>query len=107
MSAHDDAEGIEVTMAVPPFNSFLAYFIGATPFLVMVLNAVVSGAIVAIVALRLGATNVLVLSLATATFLGAIAIEASFGRRNMRHARVDARSLFPTQDAGVADRQAT
>ncbi len=99
MSPHDDAAGIAVTMAVPPFRGLWTFILGATPFLVMVLNAVVAGAILAIVALRMGATVAVVLLVALGGFLVVLAAESRSGRRNMERVRSDAQALFPSPDA--------
>src|SRR2546423_10886336 len=51
MGVHDDATGIGVTMAVPPGTAPVVHLIAGTPTLVMVLNAILAGAIVAIAAI--------------------------------------------------------
>jgi hypothetical protein len=100
MSPHDDATGAWVTAAVPPQYGLAANILGATPVLVMVLNAVISGAIVAIVALRLGAVVGVVLLAAVTAFLVVFAIELWYGRRAMDRTRAGIRPLFPTPGAG-------
>jgi hypothetical protein len=97
MSPHDDAAGVAVTMAVPPFRGLAEYIVGATPFLVMVLNAVVAGAIAAIVALRLGLSGAVVLLAAVGTFIVVIGFETRFGRRNMTRVEDEMAPLFPSE----------
>jgi hypothetical protein len=99
MSPHDDPAGVTVTMAVPPFRGLAEFIIGATPFLVMVLNAVVAGAIAAVVALRLGASGAFVLVSAVGIFIVVIALETRFGRSNMRRVEQGMGPLFPTPAA--------
>jgi hypothetical protein len=99
MSPHDDPAGVTVTMAVPPFRGLAEFIIGATPFLVMVLNAVVAGAIAAVVALRLGASGAFVLVSAVGIFIVVIALETRFGRGNMRRVEREIGPLFPTPAA--------
>ena len=104
MSPHDDATGIAVTMAVPPFRGLWMFILGATPFLVMVLNAIVAAAIVAIVALRTGATVAVVVLSALGTFLVVLGIESRSGRRNMERVRSSTPPLFPSPE--TTDRSA-
>src|SRR4029078_6995616 len=59
MGVHDDAPGVGITMAVPPGTAPIVHLIAGTPTLVMVLNAIVAGAIAAIVAFRFAGTEAL------------------------------------------------
>ena len=71
MGVHDDAPGIGITMAVPPGTAPFVHLIAGTPTLVMVLNAIVAGAIAAIAAFRFAAIE------APVTVVLAIAIAAT------------------------------
>src|SRR4051812_34553431 len=53
MGVHDDAAGVGITMAVPPGTRGMVHLIAGTPTLVTVLNAVLAGAIAALVLHRL------------------------------------------------------
>ena len=55
MGVHEDESGIGITMAVPPGTAPIVHLIAGTPTLVMVLNAIVTGAIAASSAVRLPA----------------------------------------------------
>lgn len=99
MGVHDDARGIGITMALPPGTPTLAFMISATPFLVMVLNGVVAGAIAALLALRVlgaaaGAT--LLAGLAAAGIV--MALELTAARRNIVRAQRGVLAMFPTPD---------
>jgi len=60
MGIHDDAPGVGITMAVPPGTAPIVHLIAGTPTLVMVLNAVVAGALTALVLFRFAATDSIV-----------------------------------------------
>src|SRR5436190_11547668 len=66
MGVHDDPPGIGITMAVPPGTSPPTHLIAGTPTLVMVLNAVVAGAISALVLVRFASSDLV------PTLLGAV-----------------------------------
>lgn len=100
MSPHDDAAGINVTMAQPPNLGVWTYIVGATPFLVTVLNAVLAGAIPAIVALRLHFETAVVVGLAVLIFAIVIVIESRYARTNMELVRTMAKPLFPSPQGG-------
>lgn len=101
MGVHDDPAGIGITMAVPPNTPTLVHMFASTPFLLVVLNAVVSGGIAALVVARLLPDR------ATAAVLGAVvvaglvlAVQMVLARRRIRSSRQSIRPLFPTP--GVA-----
>jgi hypothetical protein len=104
MSPHDDAAGINITMAQPPHQGVWTYIVGATPFLVTVLNAVIAAAILAIVALRVHADTAVVLALAGAAFAIVIVLESQYARHNMELVRAMATPMFPSPPGG--DRRA-
>jgi hypothetical protein len=100
MGVHDDPVGIQLTMAVPPQLNPWVHIIAATPFLITVLNAVVVGAIVAIVSLRMGAATVVVLVVTVVAFVIAMVVQARFARGNVQQIRGLMRPMFPTPSAG-------
>ena len=54
MSAHDDPRGIGITMGVDPGRPSVLHLLGGTPTVVMVLNSVLAGVILALVAFQVG-----------------------------------------------------
>lgn len=97
MGVHDDAPGIGITMAVPPGTSPFAHLIAGTPTLIMVLNGVVSGAIVAIALLRLAhAEPALALLVALVTAIAVIAVEFRSARGKIRRGQQALAPMFPT-----------
>jgi hypothetical protein len=104
MSAHDDAQGIGITMGAQPGGA--AYWIGqmlaGTPTVVMILNAVLAGAIAAVAALRLGMTVSLeVLGFGAMGFLVALVLQSLWARATISKGISEYRPMFPTP---VADR---
>jgi tetratricopeptide (TPR) repeat protein len=97
LGVHDDVPGVALTMAIPPGMPAIVHVIAATPSVIVVLNAVVAGAIAAIVADRL-LSLAIVPSLAIAALLavGALAAQLRVITGNMRRGRTAVRSLFPT-----------
>jgi hypothetical protein len=97
MGVHDDAPGIGITMAVPPGTSQFAPLIAGTPTLIMVLNGVVSGAIVAIALLRLvNADPALALLVALVVAVAVIAGEFRSARGKIRRGQQALAPMFPT-----------
>ena len=85
------------TMATPPGMPGLLHVIAATPFVVTVLNAVVLGAIVAIIALRaFGLGLLLTLGVVGATFVATVLAHGRIARSNMRRGQRLVRPMFPT-----------
>jgi hypothetical protein len=97
MGVHDDAPGIGRTMAVPPGTPAVVHLIAGTPTIVMVLNGVLAGAIVAIVLIRTIALSP-VPTVAGAAIAAAlvIALEFQVARRNIRRGRQALEPMFPT-----------
>jgi hypothetical protein len=97
MGVHDDARGIGITMALPPGTPTATFLISATPFLIMVLNSVVAGAILALLAMRFISQNPVIILLAG--LVGAILVitlEFGVATRNIRRAQQGVRPMFPT-----------
>jgi hypothetical protein len=102
MGVHDDPAGIRITMAIPPGTPTFLHLIAATPFLVMVLNAVLAGAIGALIVVRfVNAEAVIALIAAVACAAVAVAVEIRVGTRNIRRGQREVRSLFPTPPDGT------
>jgi hypothetical protein len=101
MGVHDDAAGVGITMAVPPGTASFVHLISGTPTLVMVLNAIVAGAIAAIAATRFarfdGLPAVLGALVVAAVVLGA---ELRSARGKIRRVQGALRPMFPTAPTG-------
>jgi hypothetical protein len=97
MGTHDDPAGIGITMAVPPGLPVFVHLISSTPFLVVTLNAVVAGALAAMIIVRLlGGGNVTALLGAIAAALLVLAFEILFARRTIGRLQGSVRPMFPT-----------
>jgi hypothetical protein len=97
MGIHDDAPGIGITMAVPPGTSTFAHLIAGTPTLVMVLNGVVSGAIVAVALLRLVRVEpAAALAAALVTAVSVVVAEFRSAQSKIRRAQRTVNPMFPT-----------
>jgi hypothetical protein len=100
MGIHDDVEGIGITMGVPPGTPQIVHLVASTPFLVVVLNAVVAGAIAALILIRFVRTD------GPATAIGGVAVagiilftQVVSARRRIRQGQSIVRPLFPTPPA--------
>jgi len=99
MGTHDDPAGIAVTMGLPPGMPVLLHLIASTPFLIVMLNAVLAGAIAALVLLRVFAAGTAVVVIgAIVVAVIALAIEMAVARRNIRLGQRAVRPLFPTPE---------
>jgi hypothetical protein len=98
MGVHDDMKGINLTMAVPPGTSNLLHGLGATPAVVSVINAVLVGVILALLALQLGAGTVGSLVLAVVGALLTIALLSRYGLRQMERGAAMLRPIFPSPE---------
>jgi hypothetical protein len=97
MGVHDDPEGIGITMGVPPGTPAIAHLLASTPFLVVVLNGVVAGAIAALALVRFGHAD------GSVTVFGGLAVAAATAlvqvvdaRRRIRQGQAVVKPLFPT-----------
>lgn len=95
-SAHDDAEGIGLSMGVP-FGGTVSFvhLMAATPTVIMVLNSVLAGAIGAVIAFRFGAAVPVVLGAGAVGFLVALLGQGRYGLGNIARTRARYRPLFP------------
>jgi hypothetical protein len=97
MGTHDDPRGVGITMALPPGTPTPIFIMSATPFLIMVLNSVVAGAILALLAIRLlhaEALGSVVAGLAGAALVQAL--EVALATKNIRRAQDEIQPMFPT-----------
>lgn len=100
MGVNDDPQGIGITMAVPPGTPAIAHLVASTPFLIVVLNSIVAGAITALVLIRFARAE------AIATLIGAILVallvllaHMNLARRRIRQGQSAVRPMFPTPPA--------
>ncbi len=99
MSAHDDFPGIGVTMGVQPGGGkafWFAQMLAGTPTVVMILNAVLAGAIAAIATLRIGGSTAMVLLAGAAGFVIVVVLLEWYVQRGVGKLRAGLKPLFPT-----------
>jgi len=97
MGVHDDPRGIGITMGVPPGTPPLAHLVASTPFLIVVLNAVVAGAIAALVLVRFvapGAAGAVIGALIAAALV--LLLQMAWARARIRQGQSFVRPMFPT-----------
>jgi hypothetical protein len=101
MGTHDDPAGIGITMAVPPGTAPWVHLVAGTPTLVIVLNGVVAGAIVALAGVQfLSVPGAVALASAIAAAMIVIAVQVLFARRNIRRGQQAIQPMFPTPSIG-------
>ena len=100
MGIHDDIAGASITMAVPPGTPQLLNLIASTPFLLVILNAVVAGAIGALILVRAAGAE-LPLALAGGLLIAGLTLiaEMVLARRNIRILMESVQPMFPTPSA--------
>ena len=100
-AAHDDWRGVAVTMGrrAELDRLSLTTLLSATPVVVMVINAVVAGAITGLTAIEVGLTGPVPVVLAVIAFVVVLAIHLSVGRRNVRRVQDGLVTRFPGQPA--------
>jgi hypothetical protein len=107
MSAHDDFKGIGITMGVQPGGGtvfWVAQMIAGTPTVVMILNAVLAGAIAAIAVLRIGAAPTTFLLVGAISFVIMIVAQGWYASRSIGKIEDAHRSLFPSPEANSPTR---
>lgn len=95
MGTNDDFDGIEATMGVVPKRSMLLSVIAATPWLVSMLNALLAGAIGALLTMQLGADALPAILVGAAVFLLALAFIGLYERNEIRKLMGMHRPMFP------------
>ncbi|MDQ3128888.1 MAG: hypothetical protein M3Q66_10630 [Chloroflexota bacterium] len=103
MGVHDDPAGIGITMAVPPGTPTIVHIVASTPFLVMILNAVVGGGIAALAAVAFMKPDLLpTLGVGFAAFIVVAALQLAYAGRAIRSGQRIVEAMFPTPGT-VAD----
>ena len=95
MGTNDDFDGIEATMGVVPGRSFPVSVIAATPWLVSTLNAVLAGAIGALLTMQLGADAWAAIVVGAVVFALALAFVSLYERRQIKQLIGAHRPMFP------------
>ena len=97
MGVHDDEAGASRTMGIPPGVHPILHLVSAAPFIVNVLNGVVGGAIVAIVAVRILALGLWpTLVAGVVGFVVVLVLQFAYFRTRVRILRGWIRPMFPT-----------
>lgn len=94
-SGHDDMRGVGLTMGIDPTVSMPVHFLAATPVVVMVINAVLAGAIVGLVAAELDVATVPAVAVSVVVFLATFLVEAAIGRAAVNREQSSLRPMFP------------
>jgi hypothetical protein len=95
MGTNDDFDGIEATMGVVPGRSMALSVIAATPWLVSVLNAMLAGAIGALLTMQLGADAWAAIVVGAIVFVAALAFVALYERAGIQKLMSAHQPMFP------------
>jgi hypothetical protein len=96
MGSSDDERGIALTMALPPRTPLLVLMLASTPLLVSILNSILVGAILALLAIQLGAEVGPALLIGAAGFVASMAGWLWYGSREIGKSRAERQApLFP------------
>jgi hypothetical protein len=96
MSPHDDARGVGVTMVMNPNSGFVAHALASTSSVIIVLDAVLGGAIGYISGRQAGFGTALAGTTAAAGFFVVLALLGLFARRSIATGRASLRPIFPS-----------
>jgi hypothetical protein len=103
MSPHDDARGVGVTMVMNPNSGFVAHALASTSSVIIVLDAVLGGAIGYISGRQAGFGNALAGTTAAAGFFVVLALLGLFARRSIATGRASLRPIFPSPELSSPD----
>jgi hypothetical protein len=95
MGATDDVAGIAKTMAVLPDRSILVNFVGASPTLIAVLNAVLVAGIAGLIFMQVGMDATVAVVAGAAGFLLTLAVWGLLARNMLRHLVKEHEPKFP------------
>ena len=99
MGSSDDERGIALTMAMPPRTPVLVLMLASTPLLVSVLNAILAGAILALLAIQLDADVGPALLIGAAAFVLTLAAFTWYASREIGKSRAERLApLFPSAE---------
>lgn len=95
MSSHDDLRGVGISMGVDPRTPNAIHLIAATPILVVVLNAVIVGAIAALASTAAGVIPLGALGLGVIGFALGFLTQITYARRSISSEQEGHTPLFP------------
>jgi len=101
MSAHDDPQGVAITMGLPPGMRPGIHVVAATPAVISTLNAVVAGVMAGLVGVQLGAGVIAGLGIGVLATCGAYFLQQQYARSYIARVRSSIRPMFPTPEAGT------
>jgi hypothetical protein len=93
---HDDRRGMLKTMAIDVDRPDLPHLIAATPTMISTLNAILLGAIAALLAIELGASNAIAAVVAVVAFLVGWLLHMWYARRSIARGPSTWEPLFPS-----------
>ena len=97
MGTHDDPPGVSITMGVPPRTPTIVHLLASTPFLIIVLNAVVTGAIAAIALVAFSSPPpLLVVGVAVLVAVVVVLLEVWAAAKRIRDQQMQVQPVFPT-----------
>jgi uncharacterized membrane protein YeaQ/YmgE (transglycosylase-associated protein family) len=96
MSPHDDARGVGITMAFPPGAIQIVHILAATPTIVGVINSVIVGALVGLIAGQLAPGGGIVLVGSVAGFISTFLAHAAWGRAAIARNQARVQPVFPS-----------
>lgn len=102
MGTTDDERGMSLTMAVQPGTSVFAQMLASSPMLLSVLNSVLAGTIVALLALQLAAVSAVAVGLGAAGFIVTMVGFSADAGREIGRSRSELTPMFPTREAPPA-----
>jgi hypothetical protein len=100
MSAHDDVQGVGVTMGVPPGGGNLPHLLGGTGSLIVVLDSLLVAVIAVLLSLQVGAGIPMALASGGIAFAVSMGLHIAFGYRSMKRGQAGLHPLFPSDDGG-------
>jgi len=97
MGSHDDPAGVSITMAIPPGTPQIVHMIASTPFLIVSLNAVVAGALGALVLVRAAQAGLVLAVVGGLVVVALVLVGEMLGaRRIIGIVQRSVRPMFPT-----------
>lgn len=100
-SAHDDPQGVAISMSVPPGLRSGLHVIAATPSVISTLDGVIAGVIAALASLELGAGVAPSVVLGVLAAGAAVALQQRYAQGYIARVRASIKPAFPTQGPGA------
>ena len=99
MGTHDDMRGVSITMGMPPGGRSMLHVLAATPAVISVVNSVLVGVILSLVAIWFHALVLIVLFVGVVGFAISMVAFARYGATNIRRGQASMQVRFPTPPA--------